>query len=148
MRNVCSSKIRKGRFFNMKGKLGLVFGVLLVFGFVLVGCHAQSSNNEQQLAGTWTVVKVSYILSSYQDQRAKKFLNSTWTFNANETLVFERGEEKSASEYFAAGSKIYIDGEILGEFSSNVSEFSLSTDGKTLMVHISSFGCYFIFKKK
>jgi len=37
----------------MKGKLVLVFTVLLLFGFSSFSCFAQSANNDQRIVGTW-----------------------------------------------------------------------------------------------
>ena len=37
----------------MKGKLFLVFAVMLLFGFSSFSCYAQSASNDQRIVGTW-----------------------------------------------------------------------------------------------
>ena len=74
--------------------------VLLFIGFVSVGnLYSQSSNNEQRIVGSWTV-----IISDIRDYK-----DSIWTFNANGTLNIRMPEENLSVKYFVAGSKIHIE---------------------------------------
>ncbi|MDR3173481.1 MAG: hypothetical protein LBU19_04450 [Treponema sp.] len=50
---ILSADIRKGRVLKMKNKLVLALGVLLVFGFVLIGCDT-GNDSVNPFVGTWT----------------------------------------------------------------------------------------------
>jgi len=96
--------------------------LVFVFGIAFFGCNVsgkttvnnQSSNNEQQLIGTWTNIND----------------NSTIVFNSNGTMTWD-----NTYTYGAAANKlVYYLPNNSKAYTTNAIEFYISTDGKILII--------------
>jgi hypothetical protein len=73
----------------MKRKAFLVFGVLLVLGFVSFPCSAQSTNETQKFVGTWNVIN------------ADNAISGQYVFRADGTGTYESGSDGSPKLIYA-----------------------------------------------
>ena len=95
------------------------FGVFVVLTVLLVSsCAAQSVNNAQRIIGTWV------------DNNTGK----TWVFNANGTVsgTDEDGDDFQYKFGFTDTKLVFSDDSTL-----NVFNFSISSDGRTLILEMS-----------
>ena len=101
-------------------KFILFFSLLFIFTMII---SAQSQNNEQRLVGTWINVEN----------------NSRIIFNANGsvtgTIKLGQFDEKTPQNYVATIDKIYFTG-----FEGIIVEYSISNDGRILIIYYSHMG--------
>ena len=104
-------------------KTAILIVMLLVFNGL---CFAQSTGNENRIIGSWQQV----------------FTDSpeTWVFNNNGTMTMAG----TSTRYGITGTKIaiYMDGDTV------IYDYSISTDGRTLILSISGTVYGFCFTKR
>jgi hypothetical protein len=91
--------------------------IVLIF-VVSNGLFAQSTNNEQRIIGTWTV-----IISQNGPS-----VNSVFTFNSNGTVNIIDSGERTSCKYMVAGSKIVIE-----DFGPAMT-IEFSSDGRAIII--------------
>jgi len=97
--------------------------VVLAMAMVLIGsCTAQNSNNARRIIGTWV------------DNNT----GNTWVFNTNGTVSgTDEDEDDFVYKFGVTDTKLaFLDSESIN--SNNIFNFSISSDGKTLILEMTS----------
>jgi len=95
------------------------FFVIILICVISNGIFAQSSNNEQRIIGTWTVLM----------DDIHNLINSVWTFNSNGTGTTRLNGENITFNFIIAGPKIFIN---LYEF--GIFDINFSSDGRFVIL--------------
>jgi hypothetical protein len=124
----------------MRSKCLVFFGVFFVSCFISFELHAQSTNIEQRLVGTWVTVSIR----ESEGYTPRENRGITWTIRADGTFSFSNGSSGKWAIFSNKIVLVYADGELDG---GGPKEIFITQDSRTLIL-LESNGWQYVYNKR